>query len=116
MTIKRVVKAPGYRVLVKIKPIERKSEEMSKGGIVLEIKTDSQLQREQEAISLAYVVDIGPTAFKAIDDGKPWCKVGDCVQISRYSGSLIDDVEDGSVYRMINDQDIQAVFPKEGLK
>lgn len=110
------VKAPGYRVLVKIKPLEKKKEEISKGGIVLEIKSDSKLQREQEAITKAYVMDIGPSAFKAIDDGDPWCKVGDCVQISRYSGSLIDDVEPGCVYRMINDQDIQAVFPEEGLK
>lgn len=112
----RNVKAPGYRVLVKVKPIEKKHDEISKGGIVLEVKTDSKLQREQEAISLAYIVDIGPTAFKAIDDGQPWCKVGDLVQISRYSGSLVDDVEEGCVYRMINDQDIQAVFPDEGIK
>ena len=112
----RSVKAPGYRILVKIKPIEKKTEEKSKGGILLEIKTDKQLQREQEAMTEAYVMDIGPSAFKGFDDGIPWCKKGDCVLISRYSGILVDDVEEGYVYRMINDQDIQAVFPGEGLK
>jgi len=114
--MKRIVKAPGYRVLVKIRPLEKKAEEVSKGGIFLEIKTDYQLQLEQEAMAEAYVVDIGPSAFKAFDDGLPWCRIGDCVLISRYSGTLVDDIEEGCVYRMINDQDIQAVFPEEGLR
>jgi len=110
----RTVKAPGYRILVKVKPLEKKAEVQSKGGILLEIKTDAQLKREQEAVTEAYVVDVGPSAFKAFDEGKPWCKIGDCVLISKYSGTLVDGVEEGSVYRMINDQDIIAVFPTEG--
>lgn len=108
----RKVKAPGYRVLVKIKPVEKEKETLSKGGLILEIKTDKQIQREQEANTEAYVVDIGPSAFKAFDDGTPWCKVGDCVLISRYSGTLVE-ATDGDVYRMINDQDIQAIFPED---
>lgn len=106
------VKAPGYRVLVKVKPLEKK-ETFENSMIIRADLTDSKHQREQEAITKAYVVDIGPSAWKSIDDGEPWCKIGDCVQISRYSGTLIDDIEDGFVYRMINDQDIQAVFPLE---
>lgn len=113
MTVK--VKAPGYRILVKIKPLEKK--DTFEGSMIVKPDTSkSRHQREQEAITKAYVVDVGPSAFKAIDDGEPWCKVGDCVQISRYSGTLIDDIEEDVVYRMINDQDIQAVFPLEGLK
>lgn len=109
----RKVTAPGYRVLVKLKQLEKQPEERSNGGIIIEVKTDAKLKREQEAMTEAYVIDIGPSAFKAFDDGKPWCKVGDCVLISRYSGALVDNVEEGQVYRIINDQDIQAVFSKE---
>lgn len=108
------VKAPGYRVLVRLKPLVKK--ETFEGSMIIRADiTNSQHQREQEAITKAYVVDIGPTAWKAVDIGEPWCKVGDCVQISKYSGVLIDS-DDGSIYRMVNDQDIQAVFPldKEG--
>jgi len=108
----RKVKAPGYRVLVRLKPMEKKTEVISKGGLILEIKTDKQLDREQEAMTEAYVVDIGPSAFKAFDDGAPWCKVGDCVLISKYSGTSIDCQDEGNHYRMINDQDIQGIFPE----
>lgn len=110
----RKVEAVGHRVIVKVKPIEKKHDELSKGGIVLEVKTDSKLQREQEAISLAYVIDVGPSAYR--DEPVPWCKIGDLVQISRYSGALIDNVEEGCVYRVINDQDVQVRFPDEGIK
>lgn len=111
----RLVKAPGYRVLVRLKPVEKKKETVSKGGLILEIKSDKQLEREQAAMTEAYVIDIGPSAFKAFDDGAPWCKIGDCVLISRYSGTFIDGIEDGHVYRMINDQDIQAVYPEDAI-
>lgn len=112
----RKVKAPGYRVLVKLKPLDQKKEVISKGGILLESKTDIQLEREQAAMSEAYVVDIGPSAFKAFDNGVPWCKVGDCVLISKYSGTLVQNNSEDGIYRMINDQDIQAVFPEDELK
>ena len=111
----RQVKAPGYRVLVRLKPIEKIKETKSAGGLILEYKSDKQLDREQEAMTEAYVMDIGPSAFKAFDDGKPWCKVGDCVLISKYSGTLVDAVEEGQIYRMINDQDIQALFPSDSV-
>ena len=110
----RLVKAPGYRVLVRLKPLEKKKETLSKGGLILEVKTDRQHDREQEAMTEAYVVDIGPSAFKAFDDGRPWCAVGDCVLISKYSGTLVE-VDEEHIYRMINDQDIQAVFPEDKL-
>lgn len=112
----RQVKAPGYRVLVRLKPIEKIKEAKSAGGLILEYKSNQQLDREQEAMTEAYIVDIGPSAFKAFDDGRPWCKVGDCVLISKYSGTLVDAVEEGQIYRMINDQDIQAIFPEDGDK
>lgn len=79
-----------------------------------------QGQREQEAMCIAYVEQVGRTAYKAYDDGEAWCKKGDLVLISKYSGSLVDqetmqligvtDLDQESVYRVINDEDVHLVF------
>ena len=93
----------GHRVLVKLKEIEKVEEKKSKGGIVLEIVDESQRRREQFAITDAYVIAIGPTAYKGFDDGLPWCKVGDLVKVPKYAGENIEDEDTGIVYRVIND-------------
>jgi co-chaperonin GroES (HSP10) len=113
--LKSKVKAPGYRVFVKLKKLETVKEVTSAGGIITEIKTDSQLEREQEAMSRAYVLSIGPAAWKDIDDGTPWCKPGDCVLINKYSGTLMKIGENNEIYRVLNDKDIQLVFPDDRL-
>ena len=84
--------------------------------MTLRLKTKNRIKLEQRATQEAYVVAIGPTAFKAFDDGLPWCKVGDCVLICKYSGDDLDDVEEDEIYRVINDRDIEAVFIDEGLQ
>lgn len=114
----RKVKAPGYRVLVKLKPIDKEKEVKSKGGLILEWKSEQDLELEQQGMQEAYVVDIGPSAFKmqSTGDSTPWCQVGDCVLIHKHSGTLLDKMGDESVYRMVLDMDIVAVFPEEGNK
>jgi len=94
----------GHRVLVALKPIE----ETSKGGIV--ITMEHNREREQRAMTEATVVSLGPNAYKAFDDGKPWCKKGDKVLVTKYCGEDREDPETGMMYRVVNDDDILAIL------
>jgi co-chaperonin GroES (HSP10) len=105
----------GYRILVKSKPIEKEVVEKSAGGIITAINTESTLQRKQEAGTEAYVMHVGSESYFDVGSAKPWCKVGDLVVISKYSGVLIDMDDGDSVYRAINDKDIIGVFDGEEL-
>ena len=113
----RRVKAPGYRVLVRLKPTDVVTEVKSEGGIIMEFKSKNDNEQEQQGMREAYIVDIGPSAFKikSTGDDTPWCKVGDCVMIHKHSGTLLSDMGDEFTYRMILDMDIEAVFPDEGV-
>lgn len=109
------VKPLGHRVLVKLQKIEEQLEEKSESGIVLAIRTKSEVLREQDAHVRAFVVDIGKTANKYLDshDGSGECeyKVGDMVLIGMYAGNIIPDVFDkNEVYRIIKDVDIHALI------
>jgi chaperonin GroES len=55
------------------------------------------------------IVAVGPNAWKAFDDGRPWAKVGDRVMFAKYGGSIIDG-PDGEKYRILNDEDTIAVW------
>jgi co-chaperonin GroES (HSP10) len=79
-------------------------------GIILTEKT-------QKATEEAYIVDVGPDAFKFkdIECSGPWCKPNDCVAFVRWAGKEIEGVEKDETYRMIRDTDIVAVFPGEKL-
>lgn len=90
----------GHRVLVKPLPLEKQS----KGGIIL--TTDD---RKEKAQVRGTVVAIGPNAWKAFDDGEPWCKVGDEVWFAQYGGYLVRDPETDEEYRLLNDEDVCAV-------
>lgn len=96
----------GHRVLVRLKDVEEKS----KGGIVL-TATGSSLMREQRGTDKAYVEQIGPQAFKAFDDGTPWCQVGDLVVVRQYSGHYFE--QEGKYLAVINDEDILCVLEEE---
>lgn len=96
----------GHRVLVKLKQVE----EVTPGGIVL---PGRQAERETKAMQEATVVELGRTAFRAFDDGHPWCKVGDVVMIAKYSGEDRKDEKTGHIYRIINDEDIFATLEQE---
>lgn len=107
MSNKSMMRSPrpcGDRVLVKI----ISEEKVSSGGIVLGAvrKTDSQE---------AYVVRLGSDAFKGLGSGLPWCKEGDKVRISKYSGDDLSDIEEGHLYRVIHDEDIFFVYEGENM-
>lgn len=101
----RNVKAPGYNVLVKLKRIK------SDSGLIIP-------DRVQKAIEEAYVIDIGPDAFKFkdIECSGPWCEKNDCVAIIKYAGKELEGIEAEETYRMIRDTDIVAVFPDERVE
>lgn len=101
-------KAVGYRLLVKVKKMEERTE----GGIILTERSRTQLEYSS---GFGTVVDIGPLAFKAFakdNQGEPWCKIGDQVQFKSYSGlecTLLDEDNDEATYRFLNDDDIIGV-------
>ncbi len=96
----------GHRVLVRFKDVEEKS----KGGILLN-PTMQSLQRQQRGTDKAYVEQVGPQAFKAFDDGTPWCQVGDLVLVRQYSGHCFE--QDGIFLSIVNDEDILCVLEEE---
>jgi co-chaperonin GroES (HSP10) len=55
------------------------------------------------------IVSVGMTAWRAFDEGKPWANVGDRVMFAKYGGSIVED-EAGVKYRILNDEDIIAVW------
>ena len=95
-----MIKPAGHRVLVK--PL--KLEEKSRGGILL-----AHDERKEKAQIIGEVIAIGPTAWKAFDDGEPWCQVGDKVYFAQYGGYLIRDMVTDEEFRLLNDEDVCAV-------
>ncbi len=99
----------GHRILVK--KVAVVEETVSKGGIVIQ-ETGTQEQR-QIAEQLGVVVSLGPNAYKAFDDGSPWCKVGDTVLMTKYCGEWRKDEATGEIYQIINDEDVLALVVEQ---
>lgn len=100
----------GCKIIVKLKKTEKVKEVKSEGGILLEFKTERQVTQEAYATQEARVVAIGPAVCEDYTKG---LKVGDLVMICKYSGEDKSDIEDDEIYRVINDNDIHAVFEGE---
>ena len=100
----RVPKPTGWRILV----MPYMGKEKTEGGIHV---PDSVREKESRATVVAYVISMGPLAYKDTDkfgtDGD-WCKVGDWVCIGRYAGSRFQ-IEGGEV-RIINDDEVIATI------
>ena len=101
-----MIKPAGHRLLVKVKTTERKTS----GGIVI---PDSVLEQKQRDQVKGTVAAIGETAWKAFDDGNPWCEIGDLILFSRYGGKIVFD-DDGTEYRILQDEDVVAIV-SEGV-
>jgi co-chaperonin GroES (HSP10) len=89
----------GFYVLVLPEDIERKTE----WGF--ETVTNEEGTRQQIAQIEGHIIEIGPTAWQAYDDGKPWCDVGQKVIFAKHSGIMLEG-RDGLVYRAVVDKDI----------
>ena len=108
----RLPQPTGWRLLVM--PYQGKSKTSS--GLYI---PDEVRERESVATVVAYVMKLGPLAYKDPSkfgdgsgthaaEGWPWCKEGDWVCIGRYSGSRFK-IEGGEV-RIINDDEVIATI------
>lgn len=96
------VEVCGHRVLIK----PWFPEEATEWGFKLDV--GNLHKREQAATQEGRIVDIGPNAWLAFDDGKPWAKVGDMVMFAKYAGKFLKiDDED---YVIVSDEDVQCIL------
>jgi len=101
----RLPQPTGWRVLVM--PYQGASK--THGGLYI---PDEIRDREAIATVVAYVLKIGPLAYKDPNkfgtDSEPWCKERQWVCIGRYSGSRFKI--DGGEVRIINDDEVIATI------
>lgn len=101
--LERLPSPTGWRVLV----MPYQTATTTKGGLFI---PDEVRDRETVATVVAYVLKVGPLAYKDPakfgPDSEPWCKKGDWVCIGRYSGSRFKI--DGGEIRIINDDEVIA--------
>lgn len=90
------VEVVGDRVLVQL----RREKTTSKGGIILVDETKQTLRFNE---TVAKVIQIGPLAYKNLEDltpwiEGPWCKVGDLVRTIKYGGDrfVVQPDDDGA--------------------
>jgi co-chaperonin GroES (HSP10) len=99
----RLPQPVGYRLLV----IPYYMAAKTKGGVII---PDSTRDRESFATVAAYVVKLGPDAFK--DQNKfptgAWCEEKSWVLMGRYAGNRFK--VDGLEVRLINDDNIIATI------
>ena len=103
--LERLPQPTGWRVLVM--PYQGKAKTAS--GLYI---PDEVREREAVATVVAYVMKLGPLAYKDPakfgDDSEPWCKEGQWVCIGRYSSSRFKI--DGGEVRIINDDEVIATI------
>mgnify|MGYP000878171014 CR=1 FL=1 len=101
--IERLPQPTGYRLLI----IPYYPSEKTKGGLYV---PDQVRDREAFATVAAYVVKLGPDAYK--DEQKfptgPWCSEKEWVLIGRYAGNRFK--VEGLEVRIINDDNIIATI------
>ena len=101
----RLPQPTGWRLLVM--PYMGKA--VTEGGVHI---PDAVVDREALATVVAYVLKVGPLAYK--DEVKfgesfnPWCQEGDWVCIGRYAGARFKI--DGGEVRIINDDEVIATI------
>jgi len=86
----------GDRVLVQL----RREKTTSKGGIILVDETTQTIKFNE---TVAKVIQIGPLAYKNLNDltpwiEGPWCQVGDLVRTIKYGGDryVVDAGDEGA--------------------
>jgi co-chaperonin GroES (HSP10) len=101
----RLPQPTGWRVLV----MPYQGAAKTQGGLYI---PDEVRDREAVATVVAYVLRVGPLAYKDPNkfgpDADPWCKEGQWVCIGRYSGSRFKI--DGGEVRVINDDEVIATI------
>lgn len=111
------VKAVGHRLVIKPFSLEEHDKVLASAkanipGFTM-LKNDER--REQVAVDRGTVLEIGPSAFTALNPpGKdiPWCKVGDVIGYTRNAGKFIN-LDDNSHVLVINDEDVVNIFKED---
>lgn len=117
----------GHHMLIALPTIEQKT----KSGLII---PTTVTERERAATVVGYVIAMGDQCYKDASRfgvpepdhmgqtrmvARPWCKTGDTVLFSRYSGMrfMSQDAETGEMveYRMLADDQIVGTVP-EGSK
>lgn len=103
--LERLPQPTGWRLLV----MPYQGATKTQGGLHI---PDEIRAREAVATVVAYVLKLGPLAYKDPDkfgaDSAPWCAEGQWVCIGRYSGSRFKI--DGGEVRIINDDEVIATI------
>lgn len=103
--MERLPQPTGWRLLV----MPYQGATKTQGGLHIPEEVRS---REAVATVVAYVLKLGPLAYKDPDkfgpDAEPWCEKGQWVCIGRYSGSRFKI--DGGEVRIINDDEVIATL------
>lgn len=118
-TIQDYLSTVGYRLLV----IPDRVQTRTKSGIYTATDFDDSEALRQASVGRGTVVAIGPMAWKGIkgydhDEGGDWCKVGDHIIYSKFSGKFLEDPvlrdpdnkDEPLKLAFINDEDVQAVI------
>lgn len=117
----------GDRVLVRVKKdiIDEKYkynslsgyyEEVSESGLVIDKLSQDQLENLRLATVEAYVVQLGPDAYKMLGSGEKWIEVGQLITINRWSGVALPDIGDEEIYRLINGEDAMVEWVDEDVE
>ena len=97
----------GARVLVEVDDIEREKD--LGNGLKLFIPVDEKQQRAAQ--QKGKVLQIGDLCWKDCTSPEPWCKVGERVLFTQYSGKFLPEGgEKKKSYYILNDLDIMAVI------
>jgi co-chaperonin GroES (HSP10) len=107
------VTAVGHRVVVRPLKLEEADEAYAAARRMNLQISDITERKLQTGIDKGIVLEVGPTAFVALNppDYPAWCKEGDTIAYARNAGKVIrlsDDVEDYVL--VINDEDVVTVL------
>lgn len=107
------IKPTGHYILVRPQKIEDHDKNYAaakRAGLVI---LEQEARKEQIAVSKGIVLSVGNSAYKDMQDGKPWCKEGDFVAYVRHGGMYVQDPETEETLLILSDTDIVALLKKE---
>ena len=104
------LKAVAFRVLLKVKEVEKEKEIKTDSGLVVKLAMAVDEKLERQAYTEGTIVDIGEDAYAAFKPTTQYAglKVGDRVYFAKYAGKWIDDPDTKESFLVVNDEDIVA--------
>jgi len=109
------VVAVGHRLVIKPFTIEENDpvfQRARQAGLEL---IEHSARKEQVSVDKGTVLEIGPTAFTALNPPNrdiPWCAVGDVIGYTRNAGKYVKIDETNHVL-VINDEDVVNTFKED---